>query len=48
MDEFKKMLSENPEIGERMVLNSKLIDFKSIPKTLSDSIVNEFYKLKTW
>ena len=48
MDEFKKMLSENPEIGERMVLNSKLIDFKSIPKTISDSIVNEFYKLKTW
>ena len=48
MGEFKKMLSENPEIGERMVLNSKLIDFKSIPKTLSDSIVNEFYKLKTW
>lgn len=47
-DEFRKMLSENPEVAERMVLNSKLIDFKSIPETLSDSVVNEFYKLKTW
>lgn len=45
-DEFKKMLKEEPEVAERLVLNSKLIDFKNIPVELSQSVVDEFYKLK--
>lgn len=47
-DAFKKLLKEEPEVAERMVLNSKLIDFKNIPVELSTRVVDEFYKLKTW
>ena len=45
-DEFKRMLKEEPEVAERLVLNSKLIDFKNIPVELSQSVVDEFYRLK--
>lgn len=47
-DEFKKMLKEEPEVAERLVLNSKLIDFKNIPTDLSQKVVDEFYRLRTW
>ena len=43
-DEFKKMLKENPEMAQHLVLNSKLIDFSNIPRELSNRIVDEFYK----
>ena len=45
-DEFKKMLKEEPEVAQRFVLNSKLIDFKNIPVELSKSVVDEFYRLR--
>ena len=47
-NEFKKMLKEEPEVAQHFILNSKLIDFKNIPVELSKSIVDEFYKLKSW
>ena len=47
-EEFKKMLKEEPEVAQHFILNSKLIDFKNIPDELSKTIVDEFYKLKTW
>ena len=47
-EEFKKLLREEPETAKRLVLNSKLIDFRNIPVDLSSEIVDEFYKLKTW
>ena len=47
-EEFKKMLKEEPEVAQHFILNSKLIDFKNIPVELSKSIVDEFYKLKSW
>ena len=47
-DEFKKMLKEEPETAQRLVLNSKLIDFNNIPAELSQKIVDEFYSLKNW
>jgi 5'-3' exonuclease len=47
-DEFKKMLHEEPEVAQRFLLNSKLIDFKNIPVELSQAVVDEFYKLRTW
>lgn len=47
-DEFKKMLKEEPEVAQKMILNSKLIDFRNIPEELSREIVDEFYKLRTW
>ena len=47
-DEFKKMLKEDPEVAQRLVLNSKLIDFKNIPKELSQKVVDEFYSLRPW
>lgn len=47
-DEFKKTLRENPEVAQRLILNSKLIDFNNIPVELSRKIVDEFYSLKTW
>ena len=45
-DEFKKMLHEEPEVAEKFLLNSKLIDFKNIPVELSQKVVDEFYRLK--
>lgn len=47
-DEFKKLLKENPEVAQRFILNTKLVDFKNIPVELSQKVVDEFYKLKTW
>ena len=47
-DEFKKMLREEPEVAEHFLLNSKLIDFKNIPTDLSQKVVDEFYRLRTW
>ena len=47
-DKFKRMLKEEPETAQRLILNSKLIDFRNIPSKLSESIVDEFYKLKNW
>ena len=47
-EDFRKMLKEEPEVAEKFLLNSKLIDFKNIPHELSQEIVDEFYKLKTW
>lgn len=47
-DEFKRMLKEEPEVAERFLLNSKLIDFKNIPTDLSQKVVDEFYRLRTW
>lgn len=47
-DEFKKMLKEEPEVAQKLLLNSKLIDFRNIPEELSQQIVDEFYKLRTW
>lgn len=47
-DAFKKMLKEEPEVAQRFVMNSQLIDFKNIPVELSSEVVDEFYKLKTW
>ena len=47
-DEFKKMLKEEPETAQHLILNSKLIDFKNIPVELSQKVVDEFYRLKTW
>ena len=47
-DEFKKMLKEEPEVAEHLILNSKLIDFKNIPTDLSQKVVDEFYRLRTW
>lgn len=45
-DEFKKMLHEEPEVAEKFLLNSKLIDFKNIPEELSSKVVDEFYRLR--
>ena len=47
-DEFKKMLKEEPEVAQHLILNSKLIDFKNIPTELSNKVVDEFYRTKTW
>ena len=47
-DEFKKMLREEPEVAQHLILNSKLIDFKNIPEELSQKVVDEFYSIKTW
>lgn len=47
-DEFKKMLKEEPEVAQKLVLNSKLIDFRNIPEELSQEIVDEFYRLRNW
>ena len=47
-DEFKKMLKEEPEVAQKLVLNSKLIDFNNIPDELSNKVVDEFYRMKTW
>lgn len=47
-DEFKKMLKEEPEVAQHLILNSKLIDFKNIPEELSNKVVDEFYRMKTW
>ena len=47
-DEFKKMLREDPEMAQKLILNSKLIDFRNIPEELSREIVDEFYQKKTW
>ena len=47
-DEFKKMLKEEPEVAQKLILNSKLIDFRNIPENLSQEIVEEFYRRKTW
>ena len=47
-DEFKKMLKEEPEVAQKMILNSKLIDFRNIPEELSKEIVDEFYRVRTW
>ena len=47
-DEFKKMLKENPEVAQRFVLNSKLVDFKNIPVELCQKVVDGFYSLKNW
>ena len=47
-DEFKKMLKEEPEVAQKLVLNSKLIDFNNIPEELSNKVVDEFYRMKTW
>lgn len=47
-EEFKKLLKENPEVAQRFVLNSKLVDFKNIPVELSQRVVDEFYSLKNW
>lgn len=47
-DEFKKMLKEEPEVAQKLILNSKLIDFRNIPEELSQQIVDEFYRLRTW
>jgi hypothetical protein len=42
------MLKEEPEVAERFVLNTKLIDFKNIPVELSKKVVDEFYALRGW
>ena len=47
-DEFKKMLREEPEVAQHLILNSKLIDFKNIPEELSQKVVDEFYSIKPW
>ena len=47
-DELKRMLKEEPEVAEHFLLNSKLIDFKNIPTDLSQKVVDEFYRLRTW
>lgn len=47
-DEFKKLLKENPEVAEKLVLNSKLVDFNNIPVELCQKVVDEFYNLKSW
>lgn len=45
---FKKMLNDDPEVAQHLILNSKLIDFKNIPVELSKKVVDEFYSAKTW
>ena len=45
---FRKMLREEPEVAERFVLNTKLIDFKNIPVELSKKVVDEFYSQRGW
>lgn len=45
-DGFRKMLKDEPEVAERFMLNTKLIDFRNIPVELSQKVVNEFYLLK--
>lgn len=47
-DDFKKMLKEEPEVAQKFVLNTKLIDFNNIPMELRESVVDEFYRMKTW
>ena len=47
-DAFKKLLHEDPETSQRFILNSKLIDFRNIPEELSKSVVDEFYRKRTW
>ena len=42
------MLKEEPEVAQKFILNSKLIDFKNIPPELSKKVVDEFYQLKCW
>lgn len=48
VDSFRKMLKEEPEVAERFVLNTKLIDFKNIPQEISQKVVDEFYALRDW
>ena len=47
-DEFKKMLREEPEVAQHLILNSKLIDFKNIPVELSQKVVDEYYSKRNW
>lgn len=47
-DEFKKMLREEPEVAQHLILNSKLIDFKNIPVELSKKVVDEYYSKRNW
>ena len=47
-DEFKKMLREEPETAQHLILNSKLIDFKNIPVELSQKVVDEYYSKRNW
>ena len=47
-DEFKKMLREEPEVAQHLILNSKLIDFKNIPEELSQKVVDEYYSKRNW
>ena len=47
-EDFKKMLKEEPEVAQKMVLNSKLIDFRNIPVELSQKVVDSFYAQKSW
>lgn len=47
-DEFKKMLREEPEVAQHLILNSKLIDFKNIPEELSKKVVDEYYSKRNW
>ena len=47
-DEFKRMLKEEPETAQHLILNSKLIDFKNIPPELTQKVVDEFYRLRNW
>lgn len=47
-DGFKKLLKEEPEVAERFIMNTKLIDFRNIPSELSDKVVDEFYARRTW
>lgn len=47
-EEFKKLLKENPEVAQRFILNTKLVDFKNIPVELSQKVVDGFLGVKTW
>ena len=48
IDDFKKLLKENPEVAERFYLNTKLIDFNNIPIELRNKVVDKFYSERTW
>jgi len=47
-DGFKKLLKEEPEVAERFIMNTKLIDFRNIPSELSNKVVDEFYTRRNW
>lgn len=47
-DEFRRMLKEERDVAERLLLNQQLIDFNYIPQRLRDAVVDEFYRLRTW